>query len=342
MLVRLERDGRSPEEQSAPLGASITAASHHPSCAHLAAPPLQGKRVRAPSQAAINAAILAAQRAAGTAPSVDDDDSSDFFSDEEEDEDDEGSSEGEEAPAAAGGKKAGEGGGGGGQASGARLQTNRVLTPEEFILGELAKQAGGVSVHTQATWPGAAMLVLTKARRAAAVGWVAGGKANPVSPASRAITGFRGAGPESRHLVMFTPTPTPTTRCPHVPLRRCPLFLTAGAAPGVRRRVQRTGGLEGLPRLRGGGGSAHGPGHRQGGGPMAPTAAGRLHLEVGSVSRGFLCLCLPNVEPTCFLPRPCPAHPLAGQAAGAQLRQPAGAAARRQLGEAPAGWGWWG
>lgn len=136
--------------------------------------------MRAPSQAAINAAILAAQRAAGTAPSVDDDDSSDFFSDEEEDEEDEGSSEGEEAPAAAGGKKAGEGGGGGGQASGARLQTNRVLTPEEFILGELAKQAGGVSVHTQATWPGAAMLVLTKARRAAAVGWVAAAKANPV------------------------------------------------------------------------------------------------------------------------------------------------------------------
>ena len=126
--------------------------------------------MRAPSQAAINAAILAAQRASGTVPDADDDDSSSFYSnEEEEEEEEEGSSEGEEAPAAAaGGKKGGEGGAAA-QPSGARLQTKRVLTPEEFILGELAKQAGGVSVHTQATWPGAAMLVLTKASGAA--GW---------------------------------------------------------------------------------------------------------------------------------------------------------------------------
>ena len=123
--------------------------------------------MRAPSQAAINAAILAAQRASGTVPDADDDDSSSFYSDEGEEEEEEGSSEGEEAPAAAAaGKKGGEGGAAA-QPSGARLQTNRVLTPEEFILGELAKQAGGVSVHTQATWPGAAMLVLTKASGAA-------------------------------------------------------------------------------------------------------------------------------------------------------------------------------
>lgn len=131
--------------------------------------------MRAPSQAAINAAILAAQRASGTAPDVDDEESSEFYSDEEEDEEEEGSSEGEEAGPAAG-KKGGEGGAGeGGQPSGARrLQTNRVLTPEEFILLELAKQAGGVSVHTQATWPGAAMLVLTKASGEGSGGCVAG------------------------------------------------------------------------------------------------------------------------------------------------------------------------
>jgi len=128
--------------------------------------------VRAPSQAAINAAILAAQRASGTVPDADDDDSSSFYSnEEEEEEEEEGSSEGEEAPAAAAGGKRGGEGGAAAQPSGARLQTNRVLTPEEFILGELAKQAGGVSVHTQATWPGAAMLVLTKASGAAGWGW---------------------------------------------------------------------------------------------------------------------------------------------------------------------------
>lgn len=103
---------------------------------------------------------------------------------------------------------------------------------------------------------------------------------------------------------MFAPSrefahPHPTTRCPDVRPSRCPLFLPAGAAPGVRRRVQRAGGPQGLPRLRGGGGSAHGPGHRQGVGPMAPAAAGRLHLEIEATYARVPCDSSPTGSQPC-------------------------------------------
>ena len=129
----------------------------------------QGKRVRAPSQAAINAAILVAQRAAGITPTAileaeDDEDEDD------EEEEEEGSSSGSDAeggepaakpvakPAAAKPAK---------PAPAARppvAAPSRLLSPEETVLAQLAG-AAGCSVHTDATWLDAALRVLVRVLR---------------------------------------------------------------------------------------------------------------------------------------------------------------------------------
>ena len=123
----------------------------------------QGKRVRAPSQAAINAAILAAQRAAGITPTAAAVEPEDGLSDD--DDEDEGSeSSGDEGSGQRAGATAGAGAGskaGGGAAAGAA--PTQVLSPEQTVLAELSKAAGGISIHTGATWMDAALRVLLKA-----------------------------------------------------------------------------------------------------------------------------------------------------------------------------------
>jgi hypothetical protein len=125
----------------------------------------QGKRVRAPSQAAINAAILVAQRAAGITPTAILE-----AEDDEEEEEEEGSSSGSDAeggepaakpvakPAAAKPAK---------PAPAARppvAAPSRLLSPEETVLAQLAG-AAGCSVHTDATWLDAALRVLVRVLR---------------------------------------------------------------------------------------------------------------------------------------------------------------------------------
>lgn len=122
--------------------------------------------MRAPSQAAINAAILAAQRAAGLAPAADDDDS-DEDSEEEEEEEESGSSDEEQGSAGAGGeggdkKAAGGGPGGAKPAQAAQVPAStKVLSPLESVLAELAT-AAGISVHTGSSWMDAVLRVLIK------------------------------------------------------------------------------------------------------------------------------------------------------------------------------------
>lgn len=129
----------------------------------------QGKRVRAPSQAAINAAILAAQRAAGLAPAAEDEDS-DEYSEEEEEEEESGSSDEEQGSAGAAGggedKKAPGAAAGGAKPVQQAQQVpaaTKVLSPLDSLLAELAK-AAGVSVHTESSWMDAVLRVLIKVR----------------------------------------------------------------------------------------------------------------------------------------------------------------------------------
>jgi hypothetical protein len=120
---------------------------------------MQGKRVRAPSQAAINSAIAAAQRAAGIIPEAALDDEEDE-EDEEEDEGDSSDSSDEESYGRA--DKAVAKSASKAAAGRAPPPPARVLSVEESVLGELAKAAGGVSVHTDSSWMDAALRVLIK------------------------------------------------------------------------------------------------------------------------------------------------------------------------------------
>jgi hypothetical protein len=128
----------------------------------------QGKRVRAPSQAAINAAILVAQRAAGITPTAileaDDDEEEE---EEEEEEEDEGSSSGSGAENGEPAAKTAAAAKPAKPAPAARppvAAPSRLLSPEETVLAQLAG-AAGCSVHTDATWLDAALRVLVRVLR---------------------------------------------------------------------------------------------------------------------------------------------------------------------------------
>lgn len=242
----------------------------------------QGKRVRAPSQAAINAAILAAQRAAGLAPAADDEDD-DEESEEEDDDDESGSSDEEQGSAEAtadGGAKPAP------QQQPQLPAATKVLSPLDSLLAELAK-AMGISVHTASSWMDAVLRVLIKV---CALWW---GPAQPCADVGAAAmlrecnacwirtvrcrAGRRLLGTLLNwgfllllRLVQHRPRrsqpPEQAAKPPCVP-------HAAGHAPGLRCRVQPARGPRVVSGLRSRDCPPYGPGHHQGGRRRAPHPA---------------------------------------------------------------------